>query len=95
MHLLPKENVRLFRYEDMISDFETWLSDLVKHCHLPYNKTLIQKMVNETSFNVKGEDIYSHKRNVKAGDHRNKLKPETIAELNKLFRNELEVLGYS
>ncbi|MBN1952339.1 MAG: sulfotransferase domain-containing protein [Bacteroidales bacterium] len=92
--LLPMTNVKLFRYEDMIANFDSWLRELVSHCELPYNEALIKKIVAETNFEVNGEDIFSHKRNVKAGDHLNKLKSTTIEELTNIFDEELKVLGY-
>jgi len=42
-----------------------------------------------------GENIYSHRRKAIPGDHKEKLKPETIAELNSRFAEVLEVLGYA
>jgi hypothetical protein len=49
----------------------------------------------ESSFTVKrGEDAWSHRRQVTPGDHRDKLKPETISRLNGVFREALEALRY-
>ena len=40
---------------------------------------------NHSAFDVSEENVYSHKRKVTPGDHREKLKPATIAELNEIF----------
>ena len=40
---------------------------------------------NKDSFSVDKEDIYSHKRKVTPGDHREKLKDATVAELDDVF----------
>lgn len=40
---------------------------------------------NRSAFDVSEENVYSHKRKVTPGDHREKLKPATIAQLNEIF----------
>ena len=40
---------------------------------------------NRSAFDVSEENVFSHKRKVTPGDHREKLKPATIAELNEIF----------
>ena len=40
---------------------------------------------NRSAFDVSKENVYNHKRKVTPGDHREKLKPATIAELNEIF----------
>ena len=40
---------------------------------------------NQSAFDVNEENVYSHKRKVTPGDHREKLNPATIAELNEIF----------
>ena len=40
---------------------------------------------NRSAFDVSEENVYSHKRKVTPGDHRDKLEPATIAELNEIF----------
>ena len=40
---------------------------------------------NRSAFDVSKENVFSHKRKVTPGDHREKLKPATIAELNEIF----------
>lgn len=94
-HLIDRPNVLFLRYEDMISDFEPWLRKLSSYLELTNNDGLIKKLVSETSFSVKKEDPNSFIRNIKAGDHLNKLKPETIATLTNMFREQLIKLNYS
>jgi hypothetical protein len=92
--LLNNENALFLKYEDMVSDFTPWLSKLLNFCDINKNKDEIQKIINETSFEVT-EDKNNFKRSVKAGDHLNKLKPETIEFLNKEFSTVLEKFGYT
>jgi len=40
---------------------------------------------NRSAFDVSQENVFSHKRKVTPGDHREKLEPATIAELNEIF----------
>ena len=40
---------------------------------------------NRSAFDVSEENVFSHKRKVTPGDHREKLQPATIAELNEIF----------
>ena len=41
------------------------------------------------------EDAWPHKRKVTPGDHREKLQPETIRQLDQLFAPVLDKPGYS
>lgn len=43
----------------------------------------------------KTDNLGAHKRQVKPGDHKNKLQPETIDQLNQTFGPILERLGYA
>lgn len=42
-----------------------------------------------------GEDAARHKRQVPPGDHRRKLRPETIAAMNAVIGEELGRFGYA
>ena len=46
---------------------------------------------NQSAFDVSEENVFSHKRKVTPGDHREKLKPATIAELNEIFSGYVPV----
>ena len=46
---------------------------------------------NRSAFDVSEENVFSHKRKVTPGDHREKLKPATIAELNEIFSGYVPV----
>lgn len=110
--LLNHANVKLIRYEDMVSNYPEWLDNFLSafsHLDVPpqrilgaislpnsipkINKKLSKKYKNE--FNLpKYENIYSHKRQIKPGDHKNQLQPNTIEILNHEFSNILELLSY-
>jgi len=92
--LLNKQNVLFLRYEDMISQFGPWIRRLNSFLGISGNEEQLNQIISSTSFKVDKEDPKSFMRNVKAGDHLNKLKPETINKLNELFYNELKILDY-
>jgi hypothetical protein len=53
-----------------------------------------EKLMRMGRFDVEQEDVFSHKRQVQPGDHRRKLKPETIEEITEMFRPVLVPLNY-
>ena len=93
--LLNKPNVIFLKYEDMISNFDAWLRQLTAFLELNGVEETMNKIIADTSFKIDKEDKNAFIRNIKAGDHLNKLKPETIDTLNKLFYSELKTLNYS
>jgi hypothetical protein len=55
-------------------------------------KRLYEKHQHE--FTVSSENVHAHKRQVVPGDHRRKLAPETIVQLNQQFGEILSLLQY-
>lgn len=83
-------NIHITRYEDMLSDKQLWLNKLAEYCNLPNDFT------PETTPAPSGnEDIKSHNRKGIAGDYREKLQPDTISELNRIFGKYLIQYGYA
>lgn len=93
-HLYGKPNVVFLTYEEMVINFESWLDKVLTGLELDVSPSLINKIKHEADFSVPRENIYSHKRQVTPGDHKRKLKPETIEILNDRFAEILETLGY-
>jgi hypothetical protein len=95
--LLGKPDVTLLRYEDMIEDFAGWLSAFASAFGLsPHDQAYQQIMASEAStIERKKEDKWSHQRKGTPGDHKEKLKAETIDSLNEIFSECMEALGYS
>jgi sulfotransferase family protein len=56
-------------------------------------KKLLKEYRNE--FDISKENVHAHKRQVMAGDHKRKLKPETINILNNEFYEILDLLDYT
>jgi hypothetical protein len=96
-NLLAKPDVILLKYEEMVTDFGNWLSKFLFPFDIA-NKDLLASQIEEQStneFNVSKENVWEHKRRATPGDYKEKLKPETIAELNKRFKDVLATLNYS
>lgn len=89
------ETVLFLKYEDMVSDFKSFLEKIAYYLDLEDRQNKIEELVQANSFKVKKEDKKSFVRNITPGDHKNKLKPETISKLNELFKNQLIRLNYS
>lgn len=89
--LMKSENVLFLKYENLITEPRRFEKDIAEFVKLSCNPG---EIVSEADFEVNKEDPSSHKRQVKSGDHRNKLKPETINWLTDYFKEVLDTLEY-
>ncbi|MEO8066069.1 MAG: sulfotransferase domain-containing protein [Flavobacteriales bacterium] len=72
-------------YERMIADHATWLKGIAAHCGLDGHPDLVERLAKE-GMQVKGSgDKNQHVRVGKSGDHKSKLAPATVTELDRLF----------
>lgn len=92
--LMDKPNVLFLKYEDMVTNFEPWLERLLEFLNLDVDPGLIAEIKAGADFKVTNEDIYKHRRQVTPGDHKRKLKPETIAVLNEKTDEVLKLYNY-
>lgn len=88
---IGKPNVLFARYEDIIEHPEAYEKQLEAFTGLP---VIPGEIVSPADFEVDAENPKAHKRKVKAGDHREKLQPETIVKLNAEFAEILGKLRY-
>lgn len=101
--------VTLLRYEDMVTRFDLWLWDflrgITRACRpdaagaVVLHRRLQQVHARAVArhagdFQVVQENPLAHKRQVAPGDHRRKLRPDTVASLDRLFADVLACLGY-
>jgi hypothetical protein len=95
-NLLGRPNTTFLRYEDMVSDFPTWLERFVAPFPVARKEALVRKLARKYrhNFDVKHEDVRRQKRQVTPGDHKRKLQPDTITFLNDKFAAILPALGY-
>ncbi|MEZ2238913.1 sulfotransferase domain-containing protein [Microcoleus sp.] len=91
--LFCKNNVLFLSYEDMVTDFPAWLIELCKNLAIKPSEQLINELIDGAKFEVE-ENIYSHKRQVKPGDHRRKLQVNTIKQLNLEMQDVLKIYGW-
>ncbi len=89
------DNVELMTYEQFVLDFPAWVDRLSQLWGLPIEGPLRQDLMQLADFDVGRENIYAHKRQVTPGDHRRKLRPDTIETLNRRMAPVLERLGYA
>src|SRR5262249_7125515 len=83
------------RYEEMTSNFQGWLKELLDHCQLTITSELFQSLLQENDgLRPKEENVRRHLRKGKAGDYKEKLKTETIKCLNAKFSSLLDTFGY-
>jgi len=109
-HLWGKPGVIHVTYEEMVTDYSSWLSNVLPaFAHLPFPKRFLKLGLKDPSleslhtklhnkykadFSTKKEDMHSHKRQVTPGDFRRKLKSESIEEINQKFAEILQALNY-
>ncbi|MEO6506348.1 MAG: sulfotransferase domain-containing protein [Chthoniobacterales bacterium] len=96
--LLSRPKTRVVSYEEMVLAFPSWLGKIINAFALPEAEetraVVLAHHANSVAVREK-EDVWSHKRKVTPGDHREKLQPETIRELDRVFAPVLAKLGYS
>lgn len=78
----------IVKYEEMIGNFAGWSRQIMEFLEMPHHADKIhaafQREFDPEIVGRHGEK-QSHKRVMLPGDHRRKLKPETIDELNRIF----------
>lgn len=96
MHLFPLcPGVHVARYEDMVEDFPEWLDSLVSACGMEISKTFRQDLLEKhEARRPKGENIHKHLRKGMPGEHREKLRPETVEQLTQTFKESLTRFNY-
>ncbi|MEO7168527.1 MAG: sulfotransferase domain-containing protein [Spartobacteria bacterium] len=95
--LLSRPNTLTVSYEEMVLSFPSWLGKIVSAFDLadPAETQAVVAARHANSVAAGEEDVWSHKRKVTPGDHREKLQSETIRELDRIFGPILAQLGYS
>ena len=95
--LLDRPNTIVVSYEEMVLAFPSWLEKIVSAFDLPDPEETRAVVAARHANSVAAEseeDVWSHKRKVTPGDHREKLQAETIRQLDEIFASVLERLGY-
>jgi hypothetical protein len=96
-HLLGMPNVTLVKYEDMVTDYRGWLANFIKPFPLDNREKVVETLAAQAPamFPKRTHDLMNHVRHVTPGDYKAKLKPSTIRQLDEIFSDTLECLGYA
>jgi hypothetical protein len=86
---------KLYRYEDIIFDKLAWTRDMLNYLGLEPRPVQVERVVAQNDVRPVSEDVSQHVRKVAPGDHRDKLKPETIAQLTEALAPVLTRYGYA
>ncbi|NQS99521.1 MAG: sulfotransferase domain-containing protein [Candidatus Omnitrophica bacterium] len=90
------ENIYLTTYEQMVLDFQAWLTDLFNYCEFDLSGEFIQTLLRENEDKKpKKENIHQHIRKGQPGDYKQKLKPETTGYLDEKFGALLKKYHYN
>ncbi len=97
-----KRQYLIIGYHDMVLNYQIWSDKILKH----FDLTDAQKDLVYEEFYRQFEEIEElvpediikgkkkrHKRKMYPGDHLDKLKPETIKELNKIYSNIIQMVN--
>ena len=95
-HLHDHDAVHVVFYERMVTDTLSWLQDIATHLCLLIEPAEMMRIARAADFSPPAEEQPSlHRRQILPGDHRRKLKPATISELNRQLADVLEAFGYA
>lgn len=90
-----RSNVYVTKYEDMISDFQGWLTKLLNYTGLEISEDLKNDFINKhNGLKPKKENKAKHIRKGTSGDYKQKLNEETMQFLNTKFSDILEQYSY-
>lgn len=91
---LDFSTVMLSRYEDIYFDKHRFLAEAFAHLRVPADPLIIRQVAAINDIRPSVEDYSKHIRKGAPGDHREKLKPETIELLNDMFHETCLHYGY-
>ena len=94
--LLGRPNVTLVKYEQMVADYRGWLTEFIRPFPLDDPQQVIETLAarSATFFPPRSVDALHHIRHVTPGDYKSKLLPSTIGQLDEVFADVLDALGY-
>ena len=89
------DNVMLRKYEEIYFDKKSFLRDIFTHFGFTVSLRIIERVARDNDKRPVKEDMTKHIRKGTPGDHREKLRPETIEQLNDIFSDICDWYGYS
>ena len=94
LNLLDQPSLRVDRYEDIVFDKRRWIDGICDHFGWVVSDIARAQIAARHDIVPNAEHEGQHIRRVRPGDHLDKLKPETIDKLNKIFAPFLDRYGY-
>jgi hypothetical protein len=91
---LGETALKLCRYEDIVFDKAKLVNELCLQFGLDVSPARRGRIASVLDQRPAEENIHSHVRQVTPGDHRRKLKPSTIEQLNRALADVLLKYGY-
>lgn len=88
-------NLAMFRYEDIVFEKKRWITEILDFLEISLAEDVIEKIAANHDIFPQKEDTSSHIRKVSPGDHKEKLKAETIEKLNDKFQFILKKYKYA
>lgn len=88
------DNVLIFKYENIYFDKRKFLIDIFNHFGIEVDSNILDEVADRNDIRPEVEDVTKHIRKGTPGDHLNKLKPETINNLNEIFAEICQWYGY-
>ncbi len=93
------EETTVITYEEMVTDFSSWLPKFLSALSLEDQPQLLQQLLaaHKDSFtppNPDSLDKIKHKRKIVPGDHKQQMSTQTITKLNNIFSKQLSAIGY-
>ena len=95
MKLAQSYPVLVTRYEDVVYDKKAWLQRICDHFDWNISESFLTELAAEQDIFPDKETSDSHVRQVHPGNFRNKLAPETIQTLDRIFEEEQAFFGYA
>ena len=93
--LLRDGDLLILRYEDFVYDKFTLAKKISTWCGLNIAEERIRKFAATYDIIPPSEDSHAHIRQVHPGDHKRKLRPDTIVALNTSLAGFLEAFSYT
>jgi len=88
------KSMRVFRYEDVIFNKKRFLEEIFLHFMISVSNETIDEVSAKFDLRPEIENVKAHVRKVTPGDHKDKLKKETIEKLNQEFAEICAHFGY-
>ena len=98
VNVMNENDVTLIKYEEMVLGFPEWVEKFLTifpiNNHEYVKNYIVERYMHEFKLPIK-ENKYRHKRRMLPGDHKEKLKRNTVKKLNELFSTVLKEFQYA